>query len=208
MKDSYDLTSIANVESFPWDEIPTGIARSTKKASIFYGYNFVESKLTREQQMWRDAIVQGLPLKGLDILLTSAKNWKGSWYRLGIEKDWAPTENLQHFPRLQQWLKASNIFKEIGRQIVFIQLQNTSTPRHVDQQLNDAPEEYRAQPEFIWITSPNLGKRLFINDVEVSHITWFNSYLEHYTLPDSGLRWSIRVDGKFTDEFKKELLQQ
>lgn len=205
MKDIYDLTGILNTNLFPWSEIPVGIARSVKKASVFYGYNFVESKLTREQQMWHDAIAAGLPLKGLDILLTTAKNWKGSWYRLGIGQDWVPTDNLQYFPRLQLWLKANNIFKEIGRQIVFIQLQNTSTPKHVDQQLDDAPEEYRAQPEFIWITPPNQGKKLFVNNVETPHITWFNSYIEHYTQPEDGMRWSIRIDGKFTEEFKKKL---
>lgn len=205
MKDIYDLRSIVNTESFPWDEMSIGIARSIKRASIFYGHDSAESNLTTEQQVWHNAIIAGKPLKGLDIMLTQAKTWHDAWYKLGHADHWTPTVNMQYFPRLQQWLKENNIFKEIGRQILFIQLQNTSTPRHVDEDLNNAPEEHRRPMEFIWITSDQLGKRLFVDDVEAPHITWFNSYIEHYTLPEPGLRWSIRIDGQFTEEFKNKL---
>jgi hypothetical protein len=205
MKDIYDLRSIVNTAVFPWNEIPIGIAKSVKKASIFYGHNSASNDLTMEQQEWHRAITEGKPIKGLDILLTQAKTWHDAWYKLGQADHWTPTPNIQYFPKVQQWLKENNIFKETGRQIVFIQLQNASTPRHVDQDLNNAPEEFRTPSEFIWITADRLGKRLFVNDVEAPHITWFNSYIEHYTLPENGLRWSIRIDGKFTEEFKKKL---
>jgi hypothetical protein len=205
MKDIYDLTGILNTNLFPWSEIPVGIARSVKKASIFYGHNSIESDLTMEQQVWHNAITASKPIKGLDILLTQAKSWHDAWYKLGHADHWIETDNFKHFPRLQKWLTANKIFKEIGRQIVFIQLQNAGTPRHVDQDLNDAPEEFRQPSEFIWITSPNQGKKLFVNNVQTPHITWFNSYTEHYTQPEDGIRWSIRIDGKFTEEFKKKL---
>lgn len=207
MKDIYNLQSVVNTHSFPWDEIPLGIAKSAKKASIFYGHNYNIEGLTPEQQVWHKSITTGSPLKGLDILLTSAKTWHDAWYKLGYKEHWTPTANIQNFPLLQTWINESNIFKQVGRQIVFIQLQNSSTPRHVDQDLKHAPEEYRNNSEFIWITSPSMGKKLFVNDVQTSYIAWFNSYKEHYTLSEPGLRWSIRIDGLFTDDFKEKLKQ-
>lgn len=207
MKDVYDLTTIVGSSLFPWDEIPIGIAKSGKKASIFYGHNHNVQGLTSEQQVWHKNITTGSALKGLDILLTTAKSWHDAWYKLGIADHWSPTDNVQNFPLLQQWLKQSNIFKQIGRQIVFIQLQNANTPKHIDQNLNNAPEEFRKNAEFIWITSNTMGKKLFVNEVQTSHITWFNSYAEHYTLPESGIRWSIRIDGQFSDNFKEKLKQ-
>lgn len=207
MKDSYDLTSVIDMTNFPWDEIPLGIAKSVKKASIFYGNNHNAHGLTPEQKTWYDSVVNSQPLKGLDILLTSAKSWHDAWYKLGINEHWTPTANLQYFPRLQAWLTEIKVFEQIGRQIIFIQLQHASTPKHVDQNLRDAPAEYQRPSEFIWITHKDHGKKLIVNNSETSHVTWFNSYAEHYTLPDSGLKWSVRIDGMFTDKFKKELIQ-
>jgi hypothetical protein len=205
MKDVYDLTSIIDTTLFPWDEISLGIAKSAKKASIFYGHNHSIAGLTPEQQVWHKTITTGDSLKGLDILLTTANTWHDAWYKLGHEEHWTPTANIENFLLLQTWIKDSNIFKQVGRQIVFIQLQNSNTPKHVDQDLKNAPEEYRKNSEFIWITSPTMGKKLFVNEVQTAHIAWFNNYVEHYTLAESGLRWSIRLDGLFTDDFKEKL---
>jgi hypothetical protein len=207
MKDIYDLRSIVDAESFPWKEILIGIAKSGKQAGVFYGHHDTSLDLSHEQQVWYKSVATSEPLSALIILLTSAKSWHDAWYKFGIEEHWTPTSNIKHFPLLRLWLKENNIFKQIGRQIVFLQLQNANSPKHVDQDLNDAPEEYRKNSEFIWITSETNGKKLFVNNTEAPHITWFNSYREHYTLPESGVRWSLRVDGLFTEEFKEKLKQ-
>ena len=205
MKDIYDLRSIVNAESFPWEEIPIGIAKSGKQAGVFYGHYDASMDLSHEQQVWYNSIVNSEPLNALIVLLTSAKSWHDAWYKLEIEEYWNSTPNIKNFPLLQTWIKQSNIFKQTGRQLVFLQLQNANSPRHVDADLNNAPEEYRKNSEFIWITSETNGKKLFVNNIEAPYITWFNSYLEHYTLPESGVRWSIRIDGLFTEEFKEKL---
>jgi hypothetical protein len=205
MKDIYDLRSIVNAESFPWEEIPIGIAKSGKQAGVFYGHYDASMDLSHEQQVWYNSIVNSEPLNALIVLLTSAKSWLDAWYKLEIEEYWNSTPNIKNFPLLQTWIKQSNIFKQTGRQLVFLQLQNANSPRHVDADLNNAPEEYRKNSEFIWITSETNGKKLFVNNIEAPYITWFNSYLEHYTLPESGVRWSIRIDGLFTEEFKEKL---
>lgn len=207
MKDIYDLRSIVNAESFPWKEIPIGIAKSGKQAGVFYGHYDTDLDLSHEQQVWYKSVATSGPLSALIILLTSAKSWHDAWYKLEIEEHWTPTSNIINFPLLQSWLKENNIFKQMGRQIVFLQLQNANSPRHIDADLNDAPEEYRKNSEFIWITSETNGKKLFVNNTEAPNITWFNSYKEHYTLPESGVRWSLRIDGLFTEEFKEKLKQ-
>lgn len=207
MNDFYNLSGIVSMHDFPWEEIKLGIAKSTKKASIFYGHNTASDnpgKLTAEQTAWYKAIKNQQPLKGMDILLTSAKTWNDAWYKLGYKDHWLPTENLIHFPELQTWINKSKIFSETGRQIIFIQLQGTCTPVHVDENFNKIPEEYKKMPEFIWITEPN-GKKLFVNNQETGNITWFNSFIPHGTEVSNGVQWSIRIDGIFSSEFKEKL---
>lgn len=207
MKDFYDLRSALDMSTFPWSEIPMGIAKSSKKASIFYGHISKVRGLTPEQNAWYSIIANGAALKGLDILLTAAKTWDDAWYKLGYSEHWTETVNIRHFPLLQNWIRKAGIFEQTGRQIIFIQFQNSSTPKHVDEDINQAPIEYRKNQEFIWITSETNGKKLFVNDCQVSNVVWFNSYQEHYTLPEPGLRWSLRIDGQFTKEFREKITQ-
>lgn len=207
MKDFYDLRSVLDVTAFPWSEIHIGIAKSNKKASIFYGHTGKARGLTPEQNTWYESITNGTALKGLDILLTSATNWTDAWYKLGYSDHWTETANMQYFPALQNWIRNTGVFEETGRQIIFIQLQNSSTPKHIDDNIDLAPAEYRKNQEFVWITSETNGKKLFVNNNQVPNVVWFNSYQEHYTLPEIGLRWSLRIDGKFTKEFREKLTQ-
>jgi hypothetical protein len=205
MNDFYNLEGIVPIDSFPWEEIRLGIAKSIKNASIFYGHDHSNSKnLTQEQYVWYQAISKKEKIKGLDILLTAAKTWHDAWYKLGVNLHWYPADNLRHFPLLQQWIKNSGIFKETGRQIIFIQIQGSNTPEHVDQNFDAIPAEYKRAPEFLWITEKD-GKKLFVNNTETGNIVWFNSFKPHYTAPADGLRWSLRIDGYFTDEFKSKL---
>lgn len=207
MNDFYNLDSIVDMQHFPWEEIKLGIAKSTKKASIFYGHNTPgdnPGSLTPEQAVWYTAIKNKQSLKGMDILLTTARTWHDAWYKLGHTAHWKATENLSHFPQLQQWIKDSNVFRETGRLIIFIQLQGTCTPVHVDENFDRIPEEYKKIPEFIWISEQD-GKRLIVNKQRTSNIVWFNSFVPHNTEIEEGIRWSLRIDGIFTDEFRGKL---
>lgn len=208
MKDFYNLSSIVPVESFPWDSVLKGIAKSNKKASVFYGYtsNDIETGLTKEQTQWYKSLKEGNSILGLDILLTTAKTWHDAWYRLTDKTHWVPTAELNNFPELIQWIRDAKIFKETGRIIFFIQLPFCNTPKHVDQNFEQIPDPYKVDPEFLWITQPTNGKELLVNGIKTDYVTWFNSYTTHETLPAPGLRWSLRIDGKFTDEFKQKIL--
>jgi hypothetical protein len=208
MKDFYNLDTIVSMADFPWEEIHTGIPKCKKNASIFYGHDAHEEStknLTPEQRVWFRTIKYGHPLKGLDILLTNPHEWPGHWYRIDDPTFWKPTPDMIHFSKLQSWIRNSGIFSGTGRQIFFIQLQNQCTPPHVDEDRTKIPEGYSHQREFLWITSNTNGKKLLVNGKQTGHITWFNNYVEHQTLPENDVRWSLRIDGKFTDRFRESI---
>lgn len=208
MKDFYNLETVVDLTEFPWEEIYTGISKCKKNASIFYGHSNTETTdlgLTPEQGTWFNSIKYGRPLKGLDILLTHPLRWPGHWYQLDKPDFWVPTPDMAHFTKLQQWIKNSRIFVGTGRQIFFLQLQNQCTPPHVDEDPSKIPAGFSHEREFLWITPKENGKKLLVNGAPTGHVTWFNNYQEHQTLPENAVRWSLRIDGKFTDEFKNKI---
>lgn len=212
MKNVYDLSRVLPMYSFPFKEIILGASKSSKSASIFYGITDRIEGYSREETTWIRALAEAEPLKGMDILLTKPTDpdrWNESWYRLGDESYWEPNSNMKYFPELQHWIASTRVFEQVGRQIVFIQMQGSNTPEHVDQEAVNAPDGTVIEPpEFLWITSAKIGKKLVVDGKIVdTNVCWFNSYTPHQTLPSDGLRWSLRIDGKFTAEFKNKLQQ-
>lgn len=206
MNDFYDLSTLLPIDKIPWEEIYTGIAKSTKQGVPFYGYNdHIISGFNREETEWYHSIKFGDNLKGLAVILRLPRNSKSAWYTLGEHNNWYETANYKHFHELIKWVNDSNIFTETGRIIFFIQLIGTQTPRHIDMDLSKAPIEYQKRTEFIWLTDPNNPKQLLVNGNPAGNFTWFNNYAPHETLPSSTTKFSLRIDGKFTEEFKKKL---
>lgn len=206
MKDLYDLSNMIPVDGIPWEEIYTGIAKSIKRSVPFYGYNDnILPGFSREETEWYNSIKFGDNLKGLAVILRLPKDSKSAWYTLGERNNWYETENYKHFPKLIQWVNDADIFTETGRIIFFIQLIGTHTPRHIDMDLSKAPIEYQKRTEFIWLTDPNNPKQLLVNDVAAGNFTWFNNFIPHETLPTTKTKFSLRIDGKFNDTFKKKL---
>jgi hypothetical protein len=206
MKDLYDLSMIIPVETIPWEEFYTGIAKSIKRGVPFYGYNDdIVTGFNREQSEWYKSIKYGDNLKGLAVSLRFPKNPKSAWYTLGESKNWYETENYKNFPELIKWINDSRIFTETGRILFFIQLIGTQTPPHIDMDLSKAPIEYQKRTEFIWLTDPNNSKQLLVNGNPAGNFAWFDNYQTHETLSTNTTKFSLRIDGKFTDEFKKKL---
>lgn len=211
MNDLYDLSNIIPVETIPWEELYTGIAKSVKYSLLYYGYYDKAIKgsdgnyLSLEQAEWYKSVKYGDNLKGLGVVLRQPKDSKTSWYTLGESKNWYDTENCKHFPELIKWINNSDIFTETGRILFFIQLIGTHTPPHVDDDLSKAPAEYQKRAEFIWLTDPNNPKQLVVNGKSAGNFAWFNNYKTHTTLPSNTTKFSLRIDGKFTENFKKKL---
>jgi len=212
MKDCYDLSSIIDINTFPWDVFYRGIAKSRRKASVFYGYDGATPRdfTTAEEFKWYKSLITGDDIGNMDVLLTRPKDlskWNSAWYQLGNSDFWMEDDAMKNFKEVSNWIADLNIFQGTGRQIVFIQLGNSYTPPHVDQDLTRAPIGFRSTPEFIWLTNPNplLKKELYVNGTPASCVNYFNSYKTHETKSAPGLRCSFRVDGRFTDEFRSKL---
>jgi len=115
------------------------------------------------------------------------------------------TDNAQHFPNLLKWIDKLP-FVEIGRVIFFIHEHGCDLPIH-----KDGPKYVPHQNEFLWL-NPCGKKMFFIYDDEtgVKHYVdttaaFFNDLDEHGGDPVSTMTWSLRIDGKFTEEFRKQL---
>lgn len=65
--------------------------------------------------------------------------------------------------------------------------------------LSKAPIEYQKRAEFIWLTNPNNPKQLVVNGKPAGNFAC------HATLPSNTTKFSLRIDGKFTENFKKKL---
>jgi hypothetical protein len=189
MKDIYDLTLEVPFDKFPWEEINLGIKKSNKSPTRFYGHP-------------ADAI--GL---GSDIFLTSAVDRKNAWYKLAEKENWKNNINMNNFPLLQTWITNLTFFKNTGRILFFLQEAGKFTPAHIDEDINRAPIEYQIPSEFIWLTNSVNGKKLIVNGNQAPYACWFNSYLTHNTIPSDTETWSLRIDGKFTDEFKQKIME-
>lgn len=218
MKDFYNLDTLIDISNFPWQECWAGLAKSSKNPSIFYGHDAQESRrlelndnnlyveLTKSQQVWYRSFSSGASLKGLDVYLTVPQSFQGAWWKLDDGTFWSKGENAKYFPSLFNWIQNLHIFDSTGRIIFFIQLQNANTPPHRDEDIKAIPKNYPTHREFIWLTSPSNPKTLLVNGVQTSNVVWFNSYEIHETLPSDKVKCSLRIDGKFNEQFKKKVL--
>ena len=125
---------------------------------------------------------------------------------LEAHSEW--TDNAVHFPKLIEFIKKAP-FKEFGRIEMFVCDANNGVPEHIDAMDDDDPN--RPPGDFLWFTPRGNDKMFYVYDDKgnkhyASHISWFNERDPHGSDPVPYSTYSIRVDGVFTDEFKKKCL--
>jgi hypothetical protein len=115
------------------------------------------------------------------------------------------TTNVERFPSLMEFIRGLP-FTEIGRVLIFLNDHDLVTPLHTDH--NRSKFQHN---EFLWFR-PNLEKKFFLYDPETkvkhhvtSHAAFFNEQDWHGTDPSTKMCFSIRVDGVFTEDFRKQL---
>ena len=187
-KNLYDLTSVISFDRFPWEEILKGIESSIKTNTRFYGHDHLKRDL------------------GKSIPLTCKLEQHQTYFTLCEAELWKKHSNMIHFPLLQSWINDINVFKSTGRMLIFLNEPNKPTLPHIDEDFSKAPKEYQHRAEFIWITSPTNGKNLIVDDQTAAYACWFNNYSVHSSISQDIMTWSLRIDGKFTDEFKNILI--
>lgn len=144
------------------------------------------------------------------------------YYFLWEEGDWDDrpgerqlTEESRYFPNLVDWvlkLKENNIFKHIGR-VIFFHCEADGIPfehRDLDAK-NGMDVTFPHRNEFIHIR-PNTKKAFYVWDPENKNKIYLNTRAAWWNDQDwhGGERiiepsYSLRIDGKFTDEFRKKI---
>lgn len=118
--------------------------------------------------------------------------------------DW--TNNKEIFSNLIDWIYNQLPFTEVGRILFFIHEHNCEIPIH-----RDGTNYHPHTNEFLWI-NPRGTKKFFVYNEETGEknyvntpVAFFNDLDLHGGDPINSMSWSLRVDGTFTDEFRKQL---
>ena len=143
------------------------------------------------------------------------------YYFLWEEGSWddrtAPrklTEEAEHFPNVVKWIEhlQGAVFEHIGR-VIFFHCEHDGIPfEHRDLDAKTGLNvEYPHRNEFIHIR-PNTKKAFYLWDPERKDKTYLNTRAAWWNDQDwhGGERimeqsYSLRIDGKFTEEFRKKL---
>lgn len=123
------------------------------------------------------------------------------------------TETTKHFPSLMNWIDGlitKGVFSKIGRAYIIAIDSNGYSCEHRDPPLDPDLDE-TVSPEFIHIR-PNLKRSFYVYDPETkekhyikSRISWWNDKDMHGGDVCIEPTYAIRLDGIFTDEFKRQL---
>ncbi len=116
---------------------------------------------------------------------------------------WRPTEEAREFSSLMDFI-ATLPFKALGRVLVIYDETGVAVPAHRDHLDTELCHE------FIWFRT-NLNKPFYILNHHTneklyveSYSAWFDTVNQfHGSDAHQGLAFSIRVDGIFTDEFRR-----
>ena len=138
---------------------------------------------------------------------------EGSWNDRTAERKL--TEEAEHFPGIVKWteqLIKDNIFEHIGR-VIFFHCEADGVPfehRDLDAK-NGMNQTFPHKNEFIHIR-PNTKKAFYLWDPETKNKTYLNTRAAWWNDQDwhGGERimeqsYALRIDGKFTEEFRKTL---
>ena len=142
------------------------------------------------REIWLSRLIDGTPYNYLD---------------LDRPDVWEPSPAAREFAPLMEFL-ATLPFASTARMIIIYDNDGNAVPAHCDHL------ESEVCNEFIWMRTnfdkrfymldPESGERLYVN----SHTAWFDSVNQYHGAEASrGLTFSIRVDGVFSDEFRRQI---
>jgi len=139
------------------------------------------------------------------------KTEDGGWETRFEEKAWTP--DAVHFPELVEWIKKleGTVFTHMGRIIIFKAEHDVVTSLHRDLIYPDETDYFDHRHEFIHLRT-RLDRDFYIWDQETdekitttSRAIFFNDQDWHNGGIANVQTYSIRIDGAFTDEFRKKI---
>jgi hypothetical protein len=125
------------------------------------------------------------------------------YYDLDRTDLWRPSEEAAEFAELMDFI-ATLPFAATGRMLIIYDESGRAVPAHRDHDDSDLCHE------FVWMRT-NLAKPFYMLDPATgerlpvaSHSAWFDTVNQYHGADASGgLSFSIRVDGRFSDDFRR-----
>lgn len=175
---------------------------------------YMTQKIKRHQQNHDDlkfytgpyCLERGAPIHpGSRMIYLAYSELPDSYFDLDRTEIWHPTIYANEFALLMDFIRTLP-FKATGRMIIFYGDEGKAVPAHRDH------IETEICHEFLWFRT-NLKKPFYMLNEKTNERKYVNKYsawfdsVNQYHGSDSyeGLGFSIRVDGKFTDEFRAEI---
>ena len=120
-------------------------------------------------------------------------------------RNWCP--EAQYFPNLKNFIENKLPFKRIGRVVIFSTFPNCEVPihrdfvvePHKDHNINFFFDKWR--PSFVY--DETIKERIYLPSGTRSY--FFNNRDYHGVEPENRFRYTVRVDGTFTEEFQRIL---
>lgn len=127
------------------------------------------------------------------------------YYDLDRCENWHPSEEVEEFSELMDFI-ATLPFAATGRMLIMYDPEGRPVTAHRDHDSQDLCHE------FFWLRT-NLDKPFYMLNSETGeksyvrgHSAWFDTVNQYHGADGTGqLSWSIRVDGHFSEEFRKPI---
>jgi hypothetical protein len=144
-------------------------------------------------------------LPGSRLVYLSQSAREQNYYDLDRTELWQPTRDAELFPELIDFI-ATLPFEATGRMIIMYDDSSRPVSPHRDHDSRDLCHEFiwlrtnRAKP--FYMLNPETGEKLYVR----GHSAWFDTVNQYHGADGSdGLTFSIRVDGRFNDEFRRRI---
>jgi hypothetical protein len=142
---------------------------------------------------------------GSRMIYLAASSQPDSYFDLDKTELWSLTESASEFALLMDFIKTLP-FQSTGRMLIMYDDAPRPVPAHRDHIETEICHEFlwfrtnRKKP--FYMLNNHTGEKLYVD----SYSAWFDSVNQfHGSDPIDGLSFSIRVDGIFTDEFRKQI---
>lgn len=202
----YTSVGYGSHPSVKWVDIDVAIRYGLSRDPDHYLRKDLESFDSLLKQRLYAKLAMKAIAPGFGVTLRSGHGEEG-WNNKNFSAACEWTDNAKHFPKLIQFLNKLP-FSQYGRVHIFYQDHFCPTPCHSDHSI-----KYRAHHsnEFLWMQF-DLNKRFYIYDSANDkkhyvkhHAIFFNEMDFHGADPSESGSFSLRIDGVFTDEFRRAL---
>ncbi len=144
-------------------------------------------------------------LPGSRMVYLTATGKPDDYYELDRCENWHATGDSEEFSDLMDFI-ATLPFAETGRMIIMYDAEGRAVTAHRDHDSQELCHEFfwlRTKPDKpFYMLDPASGEKAYVG----GHSAWFDTVNQYHGADATGeLSWSIRIDGRFTDEFRARM---